>query len=95
SINLAATILITYPLCCLLPTAIIWAYAGWAYALIYFLVFPLMFIYSWNYISWVVKFIGSYRFISTRNRRKVRHLTTMRRRIFSRLDRMLQSMEQA
>ncbi|MBP3455311.1 MAG: 1-acyl-sn-glycerol-3-phosphate acyltransferase [Alistipes sp.] len=94
SINLAATVLITYPLCCLLPTVLLWIYAGWAYALIYFLAFPLMFIYSWNYISWVVKFIGCYRFISTRNRRKVRHLAALRRRIFTHLDQMLQSVGQ-
>lgn len=91
SINLAATVLITYPLCCIVPTLLLGIYVGWVCALIYFLAFPLLFIYSWNYISWVVKFIGGYRFISTRNRGKVRRLAALRRRIFTHLDEMLQS----
>lgn len=90
SINVGATVLITYPLCCIIPSVVLWCTAGWLWGLIYFVAFPVMFVYAWNYIRWTIKYIGCYRFLNPRNKKKVARLSRLRNGIYRKLDKLLQ-----
>lgn len=89
SINIGLTVLVTYPVCCIIPTIVLWFTVGWLWALIYFCAFPLLLYYAWNYMCYLIKYIGEYRFLSKRNRRKVELLTSLREGLFEKLDAML------
>ena len=89
SINLGATAFITYPICCIIPSIVMICTGGWLRGLIYFALFPLMFIYAWNYVRWVIKAMGHRRFVLSRNRQKVEQLRALRSQIFADLDEVL------
>jgi hypothetical protein len=89
SINLGATAFITYPICCIIPSIVMICTGGWLRGLIYFALFPLMFIYAWNYVRWVTKAMGHRRFVLSRNRQKVEQLRALRSQIFGDLDEVL------
>ena len=89
SFNVAVSALVSIPLCLFIPVILIWIFAGFWWALGYFVAFPIMFILAWNYIRIFMKFIGSCNFVARKNRSKVCELRKLRRSIFERLDNIL------
>lgn len=63
SINLAATLLVTYPLCGLIPVIVMLCKGLLLSALGYLVAFPLMIIYASNYMRWGQKLLGYARFV--------------------------------
>lgn len=86
SFNVAVCELIGVPICLMIPLIFIWIFAGFWWALGYFALFPVMYIFVWNYVRLWHKFLGSCRFVAGRNRAKVAHLDKLRSSIFERLD---------
>ena len=86
SFNVAVCALIGVPICLILPLIFIWIFAGFWWALGYFALFPVMYIFVWNYVRLWHKFLGSCRFVAGKNRAKVAHLDKLRTSIFERLD---------
>ena len=93
SINLGATAFITYPICCLIPAVVMICTGGWLRGLIYFGIFPLLFIYAWNYIRWTIKYVGQHRFILPSNRKKVEQMRALREQVFDKLNELLKAIE--
>lgn len=91
SVNVGATAFITYPICCLIPTIVMLCCGAWIRALIYLMLFPLMFVYAWNYIRWTLKFVGHYRFVLPRNRKKVEQMRALRSQVFAKLNELLKT----
>ena len=89
SFNVAVGALIAVPICVAIPTIFIWIFAGFWWALGYNVLFPIMYIFAWNYVRLWHKFLGSCRFIAGKNRAKVEHLAELRSSIFERLEVML------
>ena len=89
SFNVAVSALISVPICLIIPIIFIWIFAGFWWALGYFVAFPIMFILAWNYIRLFLKFIGTCNFAARKNRAKVNELKELRSSIFSRLDKIL------
>lgn len=89
SVNVGATAFITYPICCIIPTIVMIFTQGWLTALSYFVAFPLMFIYAWNYVRWCYKVAGGYRFLLPRNRQKVERMRALRESVFAKLDELM------
>ena len=84
--NVAVSVFVSVPLCLILPVVLLWVFAGFWWALGYFIAFPLMFILSWNYLRLFWKFVGSCNFIRRKNRKGIRELVKLRKSIFDRLD---------
>ena len=89
SFNVAVSALITVPVCQLLPFILLWVFAGFWWALGYFVAFPFMFVLAWNYIRLSHKFMGSWRFVSPSNRKTIKRLKALRASIHERLDAIL------
>lgn len=87
--NVAVSALVTVPICLIIPVVLLWIFAGFWWALGYFLAFPLMFILAWNYLRLFWKFVGTCNFISRKNRSEINRLKDLRKSIFSRLDNIL------
>ena len=90
SFNVGVSVFVSVPLCHLLPSALLWIFAGFWWALAYFISFPLMFILAWNFIRMFLKFVGSCRFVAPKNRAKIAELRKLRNSIFDRLDKILE-----
>lgn len=89
SFRVAVSALITIPLCLILPVVLLWVYYGFWFALGYFIAFPLMFLLAWNYMRLFMKFLGTCRFISRKNRSRIKELRALRESIYDRLDAIL------
>lgn len=89
SFNVAVSAFVSVPICLIIPIIFIWIFAGFWWALGYFVAFPIMFILAWNYIRLFLKFIGTCNFAARKNRAKVNELKELRSSIFSRLDKIL------
>ena len=87
--RLAVSALITIPLCMLIPSALLWVFAGFWWALGYFVAFPFMFLLAWNYMRLFMKFLGTCRFVARKNRAKIKEIYKKRLSIFNRLDALL------
>ncbi len=87
--NVAVSVFVSIPLCLIIPSILLWIFAGFWWALGYFLAFPLMFIIAWNYMRLFMKFVGACNFAARKNRKKVKELHKLRRSIFSRLDKFI------
>lgn len=85
SFNLAVSALITIPICQFLASILIWIFCSGWWALGYFVAFPLMFLFAWEYIRLWHKFVGTYNFLSRRNRADIARLDALRSSIFERL----------
>ena len=88
--RVAVSALVTIPICLFVPVALLWIFAGFWWALGYFIAFPLMFLLAWNYMRLFMKFIGTWNFTSPKNRKKISELRKLRTSIFHRLDDMLE-----
>jgi hypothetical protein len=89
SFNIGVSVFISVPLCLIIPIILLWIFAGFWWALGYFIAFPLMFILAWNYMRMFLKFVGSCRFVARKNRAAIAELRALRESIFSRLDNIL------
>ena len=87
--RLAVSALITIPLCMIIPSALLWIFAGFWWALGYFVAFPFMFLLAWNYMRLFMKFLGTCRFVARKNRAKIKEIHKKRLSIFNRLDALL------
>lgn len=87
--NVAVSVFISIPICLILPIVLLWIFAGFWWALGYFLAFPLMFVLAWNYMRLFLKFVGTWNFTAKKNRSKIRELKDLRKKIFSRLDSLI------
>ena len=87
--RLAVSALITIPLCMLVPAALLWIFVGFWWALGYFVAFPFMFLLAWNYMRLFMKFLGTCRFVNSKNRPKIKEIHKKRLSIFNRLDAIL------
>ena len=86
SFNIGVSAFVSVPLCLIIPTIVLWIFAGFYWALGYFVAFPLMFILAWNYMRMWQKFKGSCNFVKPGNRQKINELRTLRKSIYDRLD---------
>lgn len=89
SFNVAVSALVSVPICQFIPSILIWIFAGFWWALGYFVAFPFMFVLAWNYIRLYHKFMGSWRFVMPSNRKRVKELKQLRKSIHSRLNAIL------
>ena len=89
SFNVAVSVFVSVPLCMILPAILLWIFAGFWWGLGYALLFPVMFILSWNYMKLYRKFCGTCNFVRKKNRKAVRQLRELRKSIFKRLDNIL------
>ena len=89
SFNVAVSVFVSVPLCMILPAILLWIFVGFWWGLGYALIFPLMFILSWNYMKIYRKFIGTCNFVKTKNRKSIKKLRELRKSIFNRLDNLL------
>ena len=89
SFNIGVSVFISVPICLIIPSITLWIFAGFWWALGYFLAFPLMFICVWNFMRMFLKFVGSCRFVAKKNRAKIAELRELRNSIFERLDKIL------
>lgn len=87
--NVAVSALVSIPICLFIPVIVLWCILGFWWGLGYAIAFPLMFILAWNYIRLSKKFAGTWNFTRRKNRRKVAGLRSLRKDIFSRIDKMI------
>jgi hypothetical protein len=88
SINLAATLLVTYPLCGIVAPIVMLCCGSWEWALGWFVAFPIAIIYASNYMRWGQKLIGYCRFVFAK-RSKIENLQSLRKRLYKELDKTL------
>ena len=89
SFNVAVSVFVSVPLCMILPAILLWIFVGFWWGLGYALLFPVMFILSWNYMKLYRKFIGTCNFVKKKNRKTVKELRDLRKSVFKRLDTLL------
>ena len=89
SFNVGVSVFVTVPLCLFVPSILLWIFAGFWWALAYFVAFPAMFILAWNYMRMFLKFVGSCRFVARKNRAEIAELRELRDSIFARLDKLI------
>ena len=87
--RLAVSALVTIPLCMLIPSALLWIFAGFWWALGYFVAFPFMFLLAWNYMRLFMKFLGTCSFVTRKNRARIKEIHKLRLSVFNRLDALL------
>jgi hypothetical protein len=87
--NVAVSALVSIPICLFIPVIVLWCMLGFWWGLGYAIAFPLMFILAWNYIRLSKKFAGTWNLTRRKNRRKVAGLRSLRKDIFSRIDKMI------
>ena len=89
SFNVGVSVFVSVPICLIIPSILLWIFAGFWWALGYFVAFPFMFVLAWNFMRMFQKFMGSCRFAARKNRDKVSKLKEIRQRIFSQLDKLI------
>lgn len=89
SFRVAVSALVSIPLCMILPGILLWIFVGTWWGVGYLAAFPFMFILAWNYMRLFMKFVGTCRFISRKNRKEISGLRELRTSIFERLDNIL------
>lgn len=89
SFNIGVSAFISVPICLIIPVVLLWVFAGFWWALGYFLAFPAMFILAWNYMRLFLKFVGSCRFVWPKNKSRIKTLRELRTSIYERLDAIL------
>lgn len=89
SFNVGVSAFVSVPICLIIPSILLWIFAGFWWALGYFVAFPFMFVLAWNFMRMFQKFMGSCRFVARKNRDKVSKLKEIRQRIFSQLDKLI------
>jgi hypothetical protein len=90
SFNIGVSVFISVPLCLIIPIILLWIFAGFWWALGYFIAFPLMFILAWNYMRIFQKFKGTCAFVARRNREDINKLRKIRTSIHNRLNKLIE-----
>lgn len=88
SINLAATLLLTYPLCGLLPAIVMLCMGHIWGGLCYLAIYPLLIIFAINYMRWGCKVLGYARYIFAK-RSKREHIIKLRDKLYKELNDLL------
>ena len=88
SINLAVTLLVTYPLCGLVPVVVLLCKGLLLWALGYLVAFPLLIIFATNYMRWGSKVLGYARYVYAK-RSKKEYITNLRERVYRDLNDIL------
>ena len=88
SINLAATLLVTYPLCGVVPVVVMLCKAMWLSALGWLVAFPLMTIFAYHYMRWAVKMVGYARLVLG-DKKEVKKLAVRRAKLYKKLREIL------
>ena len=88
SINLAVTLLVTYPLCGLVPVVVLLCKGMFLWAAGYFVAFPLMIIFASNYMRWSRKVFGYARYLFAK-RSKREYITSLREKLYRNLQDIL------
>lgn len=89
SINLAVTLLVTYPLCGILLPIVVLCLGHWEIALGWFLAFPAMMIFATNYMRWAKKLWGCAKFVFAK-RSQISQLAKLRTKLYKSLDEVLE-----
>lgn len=88
SINLAVTLLVTYPLCGLVPVVVMLCKGLLIEGLAYLVLFPLMIVFASHYMRWVVQVLAYTRYVFVL-RKKAKKVNELRREIYNELDEIL------
>ena len=88
SINLAVTLLVTYPLCGLVPVIVMLCKGLLLQGLAYLVLFPLMIVFASHYMRWVVQVLAYTRYVFVL-RKKAKKVNELRREIYNELDEIL------
>lgn len=86
SFNIGVSVFISVPICLIIPVVLLWIFAGFWWALGYFIAFPAMFVLAWNYMRLSLKFKGNFNFIRKKNREKINELKALRKSIYTRVN---------
>lgn len=89
SIYVGVSVFVSVPLCLILPTVLLWIFAGTWWGLGYMIAFPFMFVLAWNYMRLFWRFIGTCIFVKRSNRPIINKLRDLRANIYERLDNIL------
>ncbi|MBQ2248117.1 MAG: 1-acyl-sn-glycerol-3-phosphate acyltransferase [Tidjanibacter sp.] len=88
SINLAVTLLVTYPLCGFVPSIVMLCQGDWLMGLGWLVLFPVAVIYATNYMRWSRKLLGYARFVLAK-KKDVEKLRKRRKKLYEELDKLL------
>lgn len=88
SINLAVTLLVTYPLCGLVPVIVMLCLGQWLAAAGWLVGFPLMIIFAINYMRQAAKLLGYVRFVFG-DGKKIEKLASRRKKLYKELAEVL------
>lgn len=88
SINLAMTLLVTYPLCGVVPVIVMLCKGLLLSGLGYLLLFPLMIIFASNYMRWTVQVVGYARYVFA-PRKRVKKVNKLREELYAELNEIL------
>ncbi len=89
SFHVGVSVFVSVPLCLILPIILLWIFAGFWWALGYFIAFPLMFVLAWNYMRLFWRFVGTCRYVKHSNRSAIDKLRDLRTSIYERLDKLV------
>ena len=89
SFYVGVSVFISVPICLILPIILLWIFAGFWWALGYFIAFPLMFVLAWNYMRLFWRFVGTCRYVKRSNRPAINKLRDLRTSIYERLDKIV------
>ena len=84
SINLAVTLLVTFPLCGLVPAIVMLCKGLILAGLGYLVVYPLLIIFAINYMRWGRKVLGYARYVFAKRSKKAR-ITSLREKLYREL----------
>ena len=90
SLHVGVSVFVSVPLCLIVPTVLLWIFAGMWWGLGYMIAFPFMFVLAWNYIRLFWKFIGTCIFVKRSNRATIEKLRELRTSIYKRLDNLIE-----
>lgn len=89
SFHVGVSVFVSVPICLILPIILLWIFAGFWWALGYFIAFPLMFVLAWNYMRLFWRFVGTCRYVKRSNRPAINKLRDLRTSIYERLDKIV------
>lgn len=89
TIYLAVTLLLTYPLCGIVPAVVMCFTSGLLHGLGHLLIFTIMLPFVWNYMYQAEHYVEYLRALCPKSRKKLAKLGALRNDIFSRLDSLL------
>ncbi len=84
SINLAVTLLVTFPLVGIVPAIVMLCKGMWLSGVGYLVAFPLMIIFASNYMRWAKKMLGYARFVLG-DKKRLEKLAIRRQRLYDEL----------